>query len=127
MQRIISIAIICFTLIGSTAGKSIATSTEDINQIVNGLNTFAFNLYHKIRQPNQNIIISPYSVSSLLSLLVSGAAENTRAQLIHLLHFENSQNPKLIIAVLKKLNYSLNMTNQCISWMGCQFNKLRRH
>jgi len=126
MQKIISIVIICLTIIGSTAGQTIATTTANVNQIVNGLNTFAFELYYKISNSNQNIIISPYSVSSLLSFLVSGAAENTRTQLIHLLHFENSQNPKLINAVLNKLNHSLSITNQCESWISCRFNKLSK-
>lgn len=123
MQRIMGIAIICFTLIGSTAGQPIATSAN-VNQIVTGLNAFAFELYHKVSDPNQNMIISPYSLSSLLSLLVSGAALNTNEELIRLLHFENAPHPKLINAVLNKLNISLHITNQCGGWLSCHLNKL---
>ncbi len=122
MKKIVSMAIIALTLIGSVAPSSAAGT----NQVVNDLNTFAFELYHQLQTPDQNVIVSPYSLSSLLSLLVSGAAENTRTQLIHLLHLENISNIDQINISLETLNAALDMANQCQGWMGCHFNKLTK-
>lgn len=73
-----------------------------------GLNDFAFNLYRQTQQSNdQNIVIAPYSLSSLLGLLINGAAGNTRAQLINLLHI-NIQDLAALNAMTGKLTQGAN-------------------
>ncbi|ARG97284.1 serpin family protein [Legionella micdadei] len=74
--------------------QALSNSTTDYNTQKEALNEFAFDLYKQVAQSNQNIIISPYSLSSLLVILLNGAQGNTQQQLAKLLHFnyENGKN-----------------------------------
>lgn len=69
-----------------------AALTTDVRSQTNALNEFAFDLYNKINQTERNIVISPYSLSSLLAILTVGAAGDTQIQLNHLLHFDDGKN-----------------------------------
>jgi len=66
------------------------------------LNRFAFNLYQKINAGSRNIFISPYSISSALSLAYFGAKENTANQFSTVLAWDQD------ILVFGKNFHSLN-------------------
>jgi serine protease inhibitor len=71
-------------------------------------NGFAFDLFQQIatEQPNENIFISPFSVSTALQMLANGAAGKTKSEIQSVLKTENLPQNKLNTAC-KELNQSL--------------------
>lgn len=78
MSRIMMLA--CFLV--STLAHSATTPTS---ASLDGLNQFAFDLYHQT-ESTSNRVISPFSVSALLTYLTAGAAGQTQSQLLNALH-----------------------------------------
>lgn len=69
-----------------------ARAAQDIApELVEGNNTFAFNLYHAVAGEDGNLIFSPYSISAALAMLYAGAAGSTEQQIADTLHFLMSQ------------------------------------
>jgi len=62
---------------------------EDLaGQAVQGINQFAFDLYHAVPgDPTSNRIFSPYSISLAFSMVYAGARGETEAQMRQVLHF----------------------------------------
>ncbi len=75
---------------------------NDSDLVIKGLNDFTFDLYKKMGNSNDNIIASPYSLSSLLCILTVGASGNTQNQLKHILHMENVLDNKNIINTMNQ-------------------------
>lgn len=107
-SRIIIISFISF------CGISIAQSNDDV---ILGFNSFGFDLYSKINKNQENIIFSPYSLSSLLGILVTGSAGNTRSQLLHVLHIDAIKNFANLNAELDHINSSL-ITKKSVEQAG---------
>lgn len=82
-----------------------AKADENSNNVVIGLNTFGFNLYKKIA--SENTIFSPYSLSSLLGILVTGSAGNTQSQLLHTLNLDKLKNIDALNNELDQINSGL--------------------
>ncbi len=66
-------------------------ATPENMQVTHGLNTFVFNLYKQAHTKDANNVMSPYSFSSLLAILVNGAAGKTRAQLLQVLNLSAAE------------------------------------
>jgi serpin B len=69
---------------------------EQQAQLVNGINTFAFDLYNQMQSTKSgNWIYSPYSISMAFSMVYAGAHGNTEAQMADVLHFlpQDAQHP----------------------------------
>lgn len=79
--------------------------------LVDGLNDFAFKLYQYEAKGDHNVIISPYSLSSLLAILTVGAKGNTRNQFLSLLNI-NANHANDLLSELDQLNASLLPNNQ---------------
>ena len=47
----------------------------------NLFNKFALKLYTKLAQPNENLIFSPFSISTILSMILAGAGKNSLKEL----------------------------------------------
>lgn len=63
-------------------------SAQDVApELVEGNNTFAFELYRAITGESGNLILSPYSVSAALAMVYAGAGGNTEQQIADTLHF----------------------------------------
>lgn len=59
-----------------------------LESVVTGNTQFAFDLYHALRNAADNIIYSPYSISTALAMVYAGARENTALQMAETLHFD---------------------------------------
>ena len=66
------------------AGFSASADTQaDQDSLMAANSSFAFDLFKEIagKQPNGNVFISPYSVSTVLQMVVDGAAGKAKALL----------------------------------------------
>ena len=61
--------------------------SADLADLVDGKSAFAFDLYHVLREGNDNLFYSPYSISLALAMTYAGAREETGRQMADTLHF----------------------------------------
>ncbi|BBM86945.1 serpin family protein [Candidatus Uabimicrobium amorphum] len=102
MRYVLCLSICVFMLLGCSANlpkpkfpqKETATdvSQQQIDALVTGNNTFAWELYKKLTTEQKNVFFSPYSISTALAMTYAGAAGNTAQQMQKTLHFP-STNP----------------------------------
>jgi serpin B len=59
--------------------------------VVDGNNTFAFELFAKVGGENDNKFISPFSISAALAMTYAGAKTETEKQMSNVLHFSLDQ------------------------------------
>lgn len=64
---------------------------SDLTMLVEENNAFAFDLYQLLRQDNNNVFFSPYSISQALAMTYAGARSDTEKQISDTLHFIMSQ------------------------------------
>ena len=64
-----------------------AVDDETLAQLVASNQAFAFDLYHATAEDDANLVFSPYSVSTALSMLYAGARGETAAQMAETLHY----------------------------------------
>jgi serpin B len=78
-------------LLTLTFGKAFAADINDIKAAAVGNTDFAFALYGRLKgdsiAPKGNIFFSPYSISTALALVYSGARGETEKQMATALHF----------------------------------------
>ncbi len=60
----------------------------DVEQLVKGNTTFAFNLYQALRSLDGNMVYSPYSISLAFATTYGGARGKTADQMVRTLHFD---------------------------------------
>jgi serpin B len=58
-----------------------------LDELVTGNNAFAFDLYHRLRGEEDNIIYSPYSISLAMAMAFAGARGETEQQMAEALHY----------------------------------------
>lgn len=68
-----------------------AVTGDDVATLVGNNNAFAFDLYHKLAQDN-NLFLSPYSISEALAMTYAGARGDTEKAMSHALNFTLPQN-----------------------------------
>lgn len=88
-----------------------------------GLNAFTFSLFRLVSQPDMNLVISPYSVASPLSILALGARGNTRAELFKTLSLPDESNEKLV-QQFNAINQSLLPSHSCGNYFCTILQKL---
>lgn len=59
----------------------------DLSTLVNGNNTFAFNLYKTLSSRDGNVVFSPYSISLALAMTYAGSGGETENQMSDVLKF----------------------------------------
>ena len=64
---------------------------SDLTMLVEENSAFAFDLYQLLRQENNNVFFSPYSISQALAMTYAGARGDTEKQMSDTLHFVLSQ------------------------------------
>lgn len=87
----------------SLPGFAAADSTS--KQLANTNTKFALDLYRILGKGNDNLIVSPYSISTALAMVYGGARGQTEAQLARALHFSLEQD---VHAAFLELQTSLN-------------------
>lgn len=97
----------------------VSSTTTNFAPEAQPVNDFAFDLYRQIGTTDQNLILSPYSLSSLLVILANGASGNTQRQLSQVLHFAagNTDHP----SELAKIDTELMPDSNCQGWLSCKF------
>jgi serine protease inhibitor len=87
-------------------GAGIAVAAETNNSVVPGNTAFAFDLYSKLSAGDGNLFFSPYSISTCLSMVYTGARGETAEQMARVLHFDASPTalPPLFGALQQELN-----------------------
>lgn len=67
------------------ASEKIADS--NLKALIDGNNSFCFDLYHKLKEKEGNIFFSPYSMSTALAMTYAGARGVTEKEMAQVLHF----------------------------------------
>ena len=86
--------------------------------VVNAIGNFRENLFAEVRNTNQNQIMSSYSLTSALGMLLNGASGDTAKQVLSSFGIEENkeifiQNYKLVANQLKSTeNFKLNSANR---------------
>ncbi len=96
-------------LICSASLPALADSAEDQAKLAAANTGFAFDLFQQIaqEQPDANVFISPFSVSTVLQMLDNGAVGTTKQELEQVLHTDDLPAGALN-AACESLNQSLN-------------------
>jgi serpin B len=63
------------------------SSPGDIEELVDGDNTFAFDYYHSVRDREGNLFFSPFSISIALAMAYAGARGASEKQMADVLHY----------------------------------------
>ena len=89
------------TLPVQTAGREVRSdrqrndspraSAGDLKALVQGNNTFAFDLYGTLSDGEGNLFFSPFSISQALAMAFAGARGETERQMTNTLHYELPQ------------------------------------
>ncbi len=100
------------------------TAEAAVNQeVISGLNQFAFTSHQHLYKADQSAVYSPYSIGVLLELLVKGGAGQTRDELMHAFGLKNTDR---LNADIDELNQSLTQDKDVIIsnafWVDKQFN-----
>jgi serpin B len=75
-----------FFLISTLPACAGVAPTNVMNALVTGNNTFACDLYGRLRTNQGNLFFSPYSLSTCLAMTCAGARGNTEKQMSQVLH-----------------------------------------
>ena len=75
----------------SRLGSNISV-TNDAKDVAEASNQFAFDLYQQARKTDENLFLSPASVSTALAMTYAGAAGRTAQGMATVLHFDRNQN-----------------------------------
>jgi|SRR3989344_5056535 len=111
-------AIICITLFLLLFNNKKSQNKESENNSINASNQFTFNLYSKYLIEEENILFSPYSLSSAFVMVYEGAKGETAEEIQSVLNFQKEDNirRKQFAEDYKKFNdedkkYELNIAN----------------
>jgi serpin B len=77
---VVGMALFHAALIGST-------SAADDTVAANAVNALGVDLLSRVAKPNENALISPYSIQSALAMTYAGAAGETKAEMARVLHY----------------------------------------
>ena len=67
--------------------RSPSVPDQDFEVLVEGNTAFALALYQALRESEQNLFFSPYSISSAMAMTYAGARGKTQDEMAHAMHF----------------------------------------
>ncbi|MEW5822112.1 MAG: serpin family protein [Cyanobacteriota bacterium] len=103
-----SLVFTIFLLIINKMDAQMKDNTGLIN-LVNSNNEFAFDLYSKLKKEDENLFISPYSISTALGMTYAGADGDTKVQMSDVLHIGLDE--KLVVKAYSDLEKLLSNIN----------------
>lgn len=65
--------------------------TENVKEVAQATNKFAFDLYKQLRSGQDNLFFSPTSLSTALAMTYAGAEGKTEQQMAQVLHFDQEE------------------------------------
>ncbi|MCX6776199.1 MAG: serpin family protein [Candidatus Micrarchaeota archaeon] len=80
--------------VNTSSSPNNATITEAVNNVVNANNQFAFDLYSQYKFQNDNLLFSPYSISTALAMTYEGARGQTAEEMQAVFHFPPDNNTR---------------------------------
>lgn len=84
---ILSAALVVCAVVLNLPAKPISfTPSSEVKTVVNGNNTFALDLYQKLKDRPGNLFFSPFSVSTALAMTSAGARGQTETEMTNVLH-----------------------------------------
>lgn len=123
-QRLWAVSKLFFFLTASS--PLLAEPSNDLSLLAESHAQFAFSLYSAIDPAEKNLVFSPYSISTCLSMVYLGARSDTEAQMQKVLHLDidrknigktaNALNRSLLPANGDDKSYKLNIANAI--WVG---------
>lgn len=126
MKKIINFAL--SFLIGFPIALTPLYAAQKPNVVVSGFNQFAFDLYQGLTNSDENLVFSPYGLSSLFGPLLNGAQGNSRKQMLQVLHLDNAR-LKNINNTFVRIDKTLNQKSLLIGnslWIDNHF-KLKKN
>lgn len=110
----------CIASMGMTAAQVSLASELDI--AANSINALGLDLLPRVAKPNENALISPYSIQSALAMTYAGAAGETKAEMAKVLHYpKNEEKLHLSFSALEKdLPTSVETANRLYLKIGFQ-------
>jgi serpin B len=76
-------------------GSGTTNMTASVNTTVGASNRFTFDLYNRLRGLNGNLLFSPYSISTALSMVYEGARGTTADEMQIVFHFNANTTQRL--------------------------------
>lgn len=80
-----------FIILSACAASLPTSSTAQVQPLVAGNTAFALNIYAQLGTNSGNIFFSPYSISTCMAMIYTGARGNTEAQMSRVLGFGTNQ------------------------------------
>ncbi|MCK5877326.1 MAG: serpin family protein [Candidatus Marithrix sp.] len=87
----------------NTSPTNCIAECNQIEMVVNNNNKFALELYEQLKT-DDNLFFSPYSISTVMAMVYSGAKGNTASQMAQVLHFPNQQIHKDFYLLQQQIN-----------------------
>ncbi len=84
---------------------------EDLIEIVEGNNAFAFDMYSQLKRSSSNLFFSPFSISTCLAMAYAGARGNNAAQMAKVFHFPGQK--ERLLSLFKNLLDTLTSKRRC--------------
>ena len=106
-QKLIALVVILVAAGAPAAQDPNAPQQTDKQIITEGNNSFALELYARLRSQKGNLFLSPYSISTALAMTYSGARNQTQSQMAKVLHFPPADRRKFAAEfgrIIKDLN-----------------------
>lgn len=99
-------------LLASTGTRVLIPDNKEneLDLLVSDNNTFAIDLYHAVRDEEENLFFSPYSISAAMAMTWAGARNQTEIQMANTLQFNFSQ--EKLHSLFNELDLDLNNRNQ---------------
>ena len=85
-RRVFVVGLVLVGLLAVWMGAALGAEAITKAGVVKGNNTFALDLYGRLREKEGNLFFSPYSISTALAMTYAGARGNTAAEMNATLH-----------------------------------------
>lgn len=63
-------------------------TVNETDLFVDNNSAFAFDLYHELKDSDDNLLFSPYSLSTVMAMTYAGARGETEKEIAEVFHFE---------------------------------------